>query len=560
MNSDFEKLFNLEEEKELPLEVLEDEENSQYFEGTEKYNNKVINSEYIIPFLNKSKSKIGRIFMDKDKKEKYLEIFRNEIMDVLGISQNITFLHSYLHDKKQHYDQKKFIGFRYYENNPYENGNYFTLIKKNYSNYYILEKNNSLKDIKGNTFYDKEINCYTIMRKIMFEKYNKKLIGDNGDVFPEIIGYCFALASLNKIESFHFVKPLIANLGAKNSLLESMPKEIENDSIYIEPFIYDGHISTIISSFKEKERYNIFLDMSHHHFKNESPMLIFLPKSLKNAHNIFFPNKEIQAYSSSCLWFFGEIECLLKNKKYSSFKGIYMSLRENSIEFYVDIINLLSKEIDGNDYLIKIVKKEDKDMHIAEKIDFNRFPLYYDEKYYEINKNIIYNKFLDIKKFIENKFLCPDNTEIFYRTQSYIRSIYELKNNLLLNYKYYDILLNNEEIEEGKKCILQIIKNINESIDFFKKKYDYAFYHYNMLFYCLWIRQILDQISIPIIFNQEEKEKICHFNFQHFMEYIFGGYYEITKMVEKKIRLFSEETILNELNCQNEICFNLMNK
>ena len=107
MNSDFEKLFNLLEEKELPLEVLEDEENSQYFEGTEKYNNKVINSEYIIPFLNKSKSKIGRIFMDKDKKEKYLEIFRNETMDVLGISQNITFLHSYLHDKKQHYDQKK---------------------------------------------------------------------------------------------------------------------------------------------------------------------------------------------------------------------------------------------------------------------------------------------------------------------------------------------------------------------------------------------------------------------------------------------------------------------
>ena len=201
-------------------------------------------------------------------------------MDVLGISQNITFLHSYLYDKKQHYDQKKFIGFRYYENNPYENGNYFTLIKKNYSNYYILEKNNSLKDIKGNTFYDKEINCYTIMRKIMFEKYNKKLIGDNGDVFPEIIGYCFALASLNKIESFHFVKPLIANLGAKNSLLESMPKEIENDSIYIEPFIYDGHISTIISSFKEKERYNIFFFFFHHHFKNESPMLIFLLKSL----------------------------------------------------------------------------------------------------------------------------------------------------------------------------------------------------------------------------------------------------------------------------------------
>ena len=52
-------------------------------------------------------------------------------MDILEISPNITFLHSYSDYNNDNLDFQKFIGFRYYENGPSKNGNYFTIIKKN---------------------------------------------------------------------------------------------------------------------------------------------------------------------------------------------------------------------------------------------------------------------------------------------------------------------------------------------------------------------------------------------------------------------------------------------
>ena len=191
MEIQFDKAFGLfKEEKELPPEILVDEKNDEFFSGTVKYQEE--KTEYITPFLNEEKIIIGRLFLDKNKQIKYIEIFKNKKLDILGISENITFLHEYLEDKKDHYNPDKFIGFRYYENNKkekkgsYAYGNYFTLVRKNYSKYFILEKDNSIKDMNGNKFYDENINCYQIMKKIIFEKGKNKSIGDNGDIFPEI--------------------------------------------------------------------------------------------------------------------------------------------------------------------------------------------------------------------------------------------------------------------------------------------------------------------------------------------------------------------------------------
>ena len=560
MEALFEKKYNPPNEIELPLEVLKDEENFKYFSGTEKYGQKY--TENIVPFMNEESAIIGRLFLDKNKEAKYVEIFRNKKMDILGISEKITFLHTYIKDKKEHYNSDKFIGFRYYEKNlndkkePCTCGNYFTLVRKNYSKYFILEKNDSIKDIKGNIFYDENLNCHQIIKKIIFEKYRNKIIGDGGDIFPEIIGYCFALIYSNKNENIIFLEPLIAHLETKFCLEESITKVTKENIIYIEPFIYDGHISTIISDFQDT-RYNILLDMSHHHFKRNYAFFSFLPESVKNAINYILPEKDIQAYSTCCLWFIGIIECLLKYKKYSTFKDIYMALRKDNINFYIEVINLLYKEIEGKDDLIKRVSEEEKEF-IANRIDFDRYPLFDGKNYYEFHKDIIFNKFLDIEKFIRlNTFIYPTQKQIFFLTQSYIDRIHEFKNKLILNLRYYEML---PESENDKKTISETLIKIDKQIDYFKNKYDYAFYYFNMFFYCVYIKPLLDEITNPYSFKDEEKKEILNFDFAYFMSNVTNDCSRIIEKTQRNVVIYSPETIARELNSMNELCYNLMNK
>ena len=108
-----------------------------------------------------------------------------------------------------------------------------------------------MKDIENHTFYDKDLNCYEIMRKIIFEKQRTKLIGDEGDLFPEIIGYSLALTSIDTTNNFKIIPPLIPNLRSKSCVNEHFPEKIIEGLIYIEPFIYDCHISTILTSLKK---------------------------------------------------------------------------------------------------------------------------------------------------------------------------------------------------------------------------------------------------------------------------------------------------------------------
>ena len=109
-------------EIELPKEILKDEQNYKYFEGTVKYKD-IKNTEYI-KSINDKGEEIGRIFLDKNKKQKYIEIFNNAKMNVLGISSNITFLHSFSNNEKQNYNPNEFLGFRYYENGDKKSGKF----------------------------------------------------------------------------------------------------------------------------------------------------------------------------------------------------------------------------------------------------------------------------------------------------------------------------------------------------------------------------------------------------------------------------------------------------
>lgn len=52
-----------------------------------------------------------------------------------------------------------------------------------------------------------------------------------------------------------------------------------------------------------------------------------------------------------------------------------MALRDNNIDFYIEVINLLSKETEGKEDLIKILSGNKKEF-IANKIEFDRYPLF----------------------------------------------------------------------------------------------------------------------------------------------------------------------------------------
>ena len=541
-------------EKELPKEILKDEQNSKYFEGTVRYTD-IKNSEYI-KSINDKGEEIGRIFLDKNKKEKYVEIFYNAKMNVLGISSNITFLHSFSNNEKQNYNPNEFIGFRYYINGLKKSGKFFTLIKKNYSKYFILEKNEAVKDMDNKPFYDENLNCYEIIRSIFITKFKSKIIGDFGETFPEIIGFCMSLVTLNH-KYFKFVEPLIANINTKNSIMDSIPEKINDEYIYIEQFIYDGHVSLIISSkAKDNARYNIILDMSHYHFKKEIPDLIFLPKSLKEK-NIIYPQKPIQEYSSCCLWLFGEIECLLKYKKYSTFKSIFFNLR-NGVDFYIDIVNLLSYEIDG---IHSLIQKENEryDENNINKIDFSRIWIEKGKQFYSIHKDIVYSKFLNIEKlFLDiGIFIYLGEITILSRCQEKVSCIYELRNKLDLNLKYYDFLPQNDDILKGMEILMQYSETIDKLIKNFKKEYDIAFYQANILSY---VGEIKDLTSKTDKLDTEMKKKIYLFDFDNFMRTIYNNYSVNKNEIENRLRLFSDETISKEINSLNDICFNIMNK
>ena len=67
----------------------------------------------------------------------------------------------------------------------------------------------------------------------------------NGETFPEIIGYCYSLITLNKIRNFIFLEPLIPEAFKPETLKENI-SEFEPNITYVEPLIYNGQIARYI--------------------------------------------------------------------------------------------------------------------------------------------------------------------------------------------------------------------------------------------------------------------------------------------------------------------------
>ena len=157
-------------------------------------------ADFILKYIIENKV-IGRIFLNKKKEEKYYEIFEEERFKILGLPKKITLL--YLPEKNKTIYDKTLIGFRFYKNADFfQKEKYYTLIKKYRNKYYILEKNNNIKDILGNTFLDDKLDCLEIINEIIYEKYiniDEKRF-PIGVLFPELIAFCYAVLSYKKIK------------------------------------------------------------------------------------------------------------------------------------------------------------------------------------------------------------------------------------------------------------------------------------------------------------------------------------------------------------------------
>jgi len=87
-------LLSLEKNGELPKKSHPPEKENlydDYFKMTEKILSK---NKYIQDFVLDKKI-IGRKFYNNNNEIKYIEIFKNKKLDLMGISPNITFLHPY---------------------------------------------------------------------------------------------------------------------------------------------------------------------------------------------------------------------------------------------------------------------------------------------------------------------------------------------------------------------------------------------------------------------------------------------------------------------------------
>ena len=228
----FLSIFESKEKEDDISEFHEENKYDIYFEGSEKLSDK---AKYIEDIIIIGQKIIGRKYFDIKKEIKYIEILTNSKFDLLGISRNITFLYLYDKNEKKEYNENKFIGFRYYDIGPNQsNSKYFTLINRFNAKFHILEKDESIKDINKNNFYDKELNCFSIINNIIIQKYKNKNHIMNGETFPEIIGYCYSLISLNKIKNFIFLEPLIPEPLNPNTLTENI-SVFDKSTTYTEP-------------------------------------------------------------------------------------------------------------------------------------------------------------------------------------------------------------------------------------------------------------------------------------------------------------------------------------
>jgi len=357
-----------------------------YFKGTKQLKDNFFDKDL------KIESNV-RVFKSDEKDCGYDEIFLNEDSEIFGgISNQISFL--YPHNIRGYQNR---IGFRYYKEKPLSLQNnipYFTLIKCGFRKFIILEKDSEIKDINSNTFIIQDLDCFNIIISIIKAKIRKD---DHYLTYPnsliEILGFIYACKySERGINNIQILHPFIPSPFQKESLIEE-ETDIDSSKYYIEPIIYNKHISLLFFYYKQK-RNNYYLR--------------------KNILN------NIQIGSSCSMWFYASLLFLIQEKIEIPFNN---NALYKIIEKLYDLFNIVEKDITNNKIINKNSDNIVKDEFVSYKLAFKTF----------IDVDNILDQFNLIK------IIGPG------ALGEYQKVFLELKNNiniLKLNNKYYEKIFN----------------------------------------------------------------------------------------------------------------------
>jgi len=338
-----------------------------YFAGTKSLKENFIDKDL------KIESNV-RVFKSKEKGCGYDEIFLNEESEILGgISNQISFL--YPHEIRGYQNR---IGFRYYKEVPLSSKNnipYFTLVKTGMRKFIILEKDSEIKDTNNNSFVIKDLDCFDIILTIM---RNKIMKDEDCLTYPnsliEILGFIYASKSIEKkINNIEILNPFFPSPFIKETLIEE-EKRIDPSKFYIEPIVYNKHISLLFFYYKEKRnnlylRKNILFDMSSSHHKCLIKNDPIFPEEM--GYNIAkFPSNNVQFGGSCSMWFYASLIFFLEEE-------IKLPFNNNTlykiIEKLYDLFNIKEKDINDTKIIERDAENIVKDEFISFKLVFKPF-------------------------------------------------------------------------------------------------------------------------------------------------------------------------------------------
>ena len=276
----------------------------KYLRGTKKLKGNFMNEELKI-------ENNTRIFKSIEKDYGYDEVFLNDKPIIFsGISKNISFLFPLGNRITNNR-----IGYRFYKDNPLEYKNeipYFTLVLISNREFHILEKDAKIKDNMGNEFIENNLDCLEIMLEIIKNKFVKKTYSFNIS-YPyslvELLGFCYAIKT-KKYNNIEILKPYFPDPFIPETKIEDFDRQ--QGIFYVEPILYNKHISLLVFCFTKQNRVNRLFDMSSIHYdKMENHDPIFLSQMTINLKK--YPKNVIQSGPSSSIWFIASLLTLLKN-------------------------------------------------------------------------------------------------------------------------------------------------------------------------------------------------------------------------------------------------------
>ena len=535
--------------------------NDKYIEKTEILWLKTPQN-YIKDYIYKNKL-LGRIFLNEDSSASYYEIFEDKRFMALGMSKRITILYSPDKINNSEYDKNNIIGFRYYQIEDIKNKKckYFTLIKKYNNRYYILEKNDKMKDIYDSPFYNTDLDCYEIINNIIYEKYFKRDERfPNGELFPELVGYSYALLSKEQFKDLIPLEPFIPDISLEESFIEKLPEKIEKNIILLEPILYGQHASLLMITFdQKKERNNIWIDMSTYHaHKNESIDITIFPKCMRNNLSIY-PSYPIQKYNTCGLWFCSIINFLINNNKYSNGMEIIQSIKKAEFTFCKDIIDYLSEKF------YKKIIFETEGICDCKSIKENYYYSYIDLSFSDESINNFFFNLNDYAKYSNES----AELSVLSKFQKLFESITEFKKLVDLNYEYFKIY--SDEKEQNLKFVyenaLAKINKLNKIYDFnlrktFTQCIISSFINYIKYDKKLINKNVLEEMRNEVkLFNDSIIKSIKR---EENIENILNGLSKSLDIIKNDLNnntcFKSESWILNNLNPNNNIIFKLMDK